>query len=201
MTLSRFLKDYIYIPLGGSRKSSVRVYTNLLITFILGGIWHGAGWTFIFWGFLHGLALAIHRLWKKLGFTMSVILAWFITFNFINVAWVFFRAKEWNDAIKILSGMIDVSSAFSSHGTMHIEQYKHPILDYIPINTLYATFTLLIIGFIAVLLFKNVHQLRTRFESQKSISVLIAISIGLVFGLSLLIISISTKSEFLYFNF
>ncbi len=105
ITLSRFLRDYIYIPLGGNRKSSFRTYTNLLATFILGGIWHGAGWTFVFWGFLHGMALVLHRFWKQLGFTMPKFLAWLITFNFINIAWVFFRAKEWNDAIKVLRGM------------------------------------------------------------------------------------------------
>jgi len=105
ITLSRFLRDYVYIPLGGNRKGSFRTYNNLMATFILGGIWHGAGWTFIFWGFLHGMALVIHRFWKNLGLTMPNILAWFITFNFINIAWVFFRAKEWDDALKVLNGM------------------------------------------------------------------------------------------------
>ncbi|MGB6019807.1 MAG: MBOAT family O-acyltransferase, partial [Sulfurimonadaceae bacterium] len=106
ITLSRFLRDYIYIPLGGNRKGSFRTYNNLLATFILGGIWHGAGWTFVFWGLLHGMALVVHRFWKSIGFTMPNILAWFITFNFINIAWVFFRAREWDDAIKVLTGMV-----------------------------------------------------------------------------------------------
>jgi len=105
ITLSRFLRDYIYIPLGGNRKGSFRTYNNLMATFILGGIWHGAGWTFVFWGFLHGFALVVHRFWKKLGFAMPKVLAWFVTFNFINIAWVFFRAKEWDDAIRVLSAM------------------------------------------------------------------------------------------------
>jgi D-alanyl-lipoteichoic acid acyltransferase DltB (MBOAT superfamily) len=201
ITLSRFLKDYIYIPLGGNRKSSVSMYTNLLMTFILGGIWHGAGWTFVFWGLLHGLALVIHRFWKKLGFTLPAFLAWFITFNFINIAWVFFRAKEWSDAMKVLSGMIDISSIFSSHSAIHIEKYKHPILDYIPINVFYSTFTIVIIGFIISLLFKNVSELRMSFDTKETISPLVAIGIGLMLGISLLIISINTHSEFLYFNF
>jgi len=109
ITLSRFLRDYIYIPLGGNRKGSFRTYTNLLATFILGGIWHGAGWTFLFWGFLHGMALVIHRFWKQLGFTMPKVLAWFITFNFINIAWVFFRAQNFDDALKVLKGMTQFS--------------------------------------------------------------------------------------------
>ncbi|MCW9026034.1 MAG: MBOAT family protein, partial [Thiovulaceae bacterium] len=67
ITLSRFLKDYIYIPLGGNRKGNYRTYSNLMATFLIGGIWHGAGWTFIFWGFLHGFALVINRIWSSFG--------------------------------------------------------------------------------------------------------------------------------------
>uniref|UniRef100_UPI00082497B8 MBOAT family O-acyltransferase n=1 Tax=Aliarcobacter cryaerophilus TaxID=28198 RepID=UPI00082497B8 len=110
MTLSRFLRDYIYIPLGGNRKGEFRTYTNLLATFLIGGLWHGAGWTFIIWGALHGIALAIHRFWQSLGFKMNKILAWFITFNFINITWIFFRAKEWDDAIKVLSSMFSLDN-------------------------------------------------------------------------------------------
>jgi D-alanyl-lipoteichoic acid acyltransferase DltB (MBOAT superfamily) len=105
ITLSRFLRDYIYIPLGGNRKGTYRTYSNLLVTFLLGGFWHGAGWTFIFWGFMHGAGLVIHRVWQKMSLKMNTVLAWFVTFNFINISWVFFRAKEWDDAIKVLKGM------------------------------------------------------------------------------------------------
>ncbi len=77
-----------------------------MATFIIGGIWHGAGWTFVFWGFLHGMALVVQRAWNQFGFKMNSVLAWFITFNFVNIAWVFFRAKEWEDAVKVLSGML-----------------------------------------------------------------------------------------------
>jgi alginate O-acetyltransferase complex protein AlgI len=105
ITLSRFLRDYVYIPLGGNKKGSFRTYNNLMATFVIGGLWHGAGWTFIFWGFLHGLALIIQRLWSKLGFKLWTWFAWFMTFNFVNISWVFFRAKEWEDAVKVLKGM------------------------------------------------------------------------------------------------
>jgi D-alanyl-lipoteichoic acid acyltransferase DltB (MBOAT superfamily) len=109
ITLSRFLKEYIYIPLGGNRKGTFRTYGNLLLTFIIGGIWHGAGWTFVFWGFLHGMALVIHRVWQRMGMRMPTVLAWFVTFNFINIAWVFFRAKDWESAMKVLNGMFGFS--------------------------------------------------------------------------------------------
>ncbi|GIO85911.1 peptidoglycan O-acetyltransferase [Paenibacillus faecis] len=107
MTLSRFLRDYIYIPLGGNRKGHFRTYFNLVATFVIGGIWHGAGWTFIAWGLLHGIAQVIQRLWKKTGIVLPHWVAWFITFMFINFSWVFFRAKDWDDALKVLRGMFN----------------------------------------------------------------------------------------------
>ena len=105
MTLSRFLRDYVYIPLGGSRNGNFNTYRNLMVTFLLGGLWHGAGWTFICWGFLHGAALVIQRAWETMGLRINKLLAWFITFNFLNITWVFFRAREWSDAKKVLFGM------------------------------------------------------------------------------------------------
>ena len=105
ITLSRFLKTYVYIPLGGNRKGSARTYLNLFLTFLIGGIWHGAGWTFLFWGALHGAGMVVHRIWSAYVPPLPKIVAWFVTFNFVNVAWVFFRAKSWDDATKVLHGM------------------------------------------------------------------------------------------------
>ena len=110
MTLGRFLRDYIYIPLGGNRKGALRVYFNLFITFFVGGVWHGAGWTFVLWGTLHGLALCIHRFWNRTGFRMPVIPAWILTFLFINAAWVVFRAENLGQAWIIWAHMADISS-------------------------------------------------------------------------------------------
>ena len=199
ITLSRFLRDYIYIPLGGNRKGSFRMYTNLLATFILGGIWHGAGWTFVFWGFLHGMALMIHRGWKQLGFTMPKVLAWFITFNFINIAWVFFRAKEWGDAVKVLSGMVGSSGIILSEKfnakLSFLSEYGiefSRVTEHIGGESKLIYFLLL--AFI-ILMLKNSHQLRESFKC----------STFKVFILSLLtitsILQLSQKSEFLYFNF
>jgi len=110
MTLSRYLRDYLYIPLGGNRCSSARIYFNLMATFVLGGLWHGASWMFIIWGALHGGALVVHRFWKSLGLSMPNPLAWLTTFLFVNVTWVFFRATSLDDAMTILKGMVNVSS-------------------------------------------------------------------------------------------
>ncbi|EOL9087217.1 MBOAT family protein [Enterobacter hormaechei] len=113
ITLGRYLRDYLYIPLGGNRCPTFRVYINLFITFVLGGLWHGASWMFIIWGALHGLALAIHRAWKTLGMSMPNPLAWIVTFLYVNTAWVFFRASSIQDAINILKAMIDINSISS----------------------------------------------------------------------------------------
>ena len=110
ITLSRFLRDYLYIPLGGSRTSFARELFNILVVFVLGGFWHGASWMFVIWGALHGLGMVIHRIWIRLGLRMSAVLGWIITFNFVNITWIFFRAKTIEDATRILHGMVDVGS-------------------------------------------------------------------------------------------
>jgi alginate O-acetyltransferase complex protein AlgI len=200
ITLSRFLKDYIYIPLGGNRKGEFRTYYNLMATFIIGGIWHGAGWTFIFWGFLHGLALVIHRTWSKLGFKLWTWLAWLITFNFINIAWVFFRAKEWDDAVKILSFMFSldyiVLPTFLSSKLYLLKEYGVQFGGFVKnINGGIDTLLWLLGAFILILLFKNSIEKSEKFKFNKV--TLILASISFISG----VLSLSKVSEFLYFNF
>ena len=114
MTLSTFLRDYLYIPLGGNRNGSVRRYLNLMITMLLGGLWHGAGWTFVIWGGLHGLYLMINHAWRELrarldwirsGGQLGKLGAGALTFLAVIVAWVFFRADSFASALSILAGM------------------------------------------------------------------------------------------------
>jgi D-alanyl-lipoteichoic acid acyltransferase DltB (MBOAT superfamily) len=119
MTLSRFLRDYLYIPLGGNRHGALRRYMNLLITMVLGGLWHGAGWTFVVWGALHGLYLMVHQLWllvrrKVFGHdldhttTVGSALSVGVTFLSAVIAWVFFRATSIDSAWRVLQGMAAV---------------------------------------------------------------------------------------------
>jgi len=201
ITLSRFLRDYIYIPLGGNRKGAFRTYNNLLATFVIGGIWHGAGWTFVFWGFLHGMALVMHRFWKALGFTMPKIAAWFITFNFVNIAWVFFRAKEWDDAIKVLTGMSGLSGVVL---TQKHEKYLSFLSSYDLITFGKITQSIgggsdvlnsIILAFILILFFKNFNKKL----SSNPLNYKTALLSGVAFLGGFL--SLSKVSEFLYFNF
>ena len=115
MTLSRFLRDYLYIPLGGNRKGATRRYVNLFVTMLLGGLWHGAGWTFVVWGGLHGVYLMVNHGWRALRQRLgqdadqSTIagraMARLITFVAVVIGWVFFRATSLDDALAILRGM------------------------------------------------------------------------------------------------
>ena len=115
ITLSQFLRDYLYIPLGGSRKGELRRYVNLLVTMLLGGLWHGAGWTFIFWGGLHGVYLVINHLYRSLRQALGHNLkndswllrsiGWVVTFIAVVISWVFFKANNFETATSILMSM------------------------------------------------------------------------------------------------
>jgi alginate O-acetyltransferase complex protein AlgI len=120
MTLSRFLRDYLYIPLGGNRHGEARRYINLMITMLLGGLWHGAGWTFVVWGGLHGIYLTANHLWRagrdRLGLSGPIfagrILSVLLTFLAVCVAWVFFRAADLPTAMRILNGMAGINGIY-----------------------------------------------------------------------------------------
>jgi len=120
ITLSRFLREYLYIPLGGNRVPEARVFANLLVTFLLGGLWHGAGWTFVCWGALHGLGLCCLRLWNRTGLRLPPVVAWMITFLFVVVTWVFFRANSVADALDFLRAMAGLSAPVGTSGTVDI---------------------------------------------------------------------------------
>ena len=106
MTLSDFLRDYLYIALGGNRRGSVRRYLNLFITMFLGGLWHGASWTFVLWGGLHGTFVAINHWWRRIGIPLPAAISWAITFVAVTVGWVFFRAPSLERAQVMLAGMV-----------------------------------------------------------------------------------------------
>ena len=106
MTLGRFLMTTIYIPLGGNRKGTFRTYLNLLITFFISGLWHGASWLFVLWGMLHGAALILHRVWSRVfNLKMPLIPARLLTFFFVLLAWVSFRATGWGQAERLYKAM------------------------------------------------------------------------------------------------
>lgn len=135
ISLSSWFRDYVYIPLGGNRRGQHRTYVNLMVTMLLCGLWHGASWNFVFWGFLHGAALAIHRAWKAASplprmpnnpgaAAISRALAHALTLAVVLVGWVFFRASSWANACEYLHRMVTMSAS----GTRVIPTQLLPIL-------------------------------------------------------------------------
>ncbi len=119
MTLSRFLRDYLYIPLGGNRKGQIRRYLNLFATMLLGGLWHGAGWTFVVWGALHGVFLTINHLWREaiserylrwMPNWIATLSGGLLTFIAVVAAWVVFRSSDIHQAKVILEAMFGIHS-------------------------------------------------------------------------------------------
>ncbi len=159
ITLSNFLRDYIYFSLGGNRKGKVIKSVNLLITMLLGGVWHGAGWTFLLWGGGHGISLMINHLWRDIkkkyhmeGFNDNMIwtvISYGITFLFVVIAWVFFRAYTFSGALHIIGGMSSVDSI--------------AIPGSISKDHVYITF-LLMISAIIVWFVPNVYQMLGKIE-------------------------------------
>lgn len=203
ITLSRFLREYIYIPLGGNRSGERQTLINLMLTFLIGGFWHGAAWTFIFWGFLHGTALVVHRLWMKTGYHLNKVLAWILTFNFVNIAWIFFRAKNWDDALNIIRGMTGLNGILiSPHQASNPFWQKLTIIgikfgewrEHLPDaeNTTYF----LCVALIPFVLFtKNSNQLLGKFSPncQNAIAIAFLMACGLLL--------LNQATVFLYFKF
>lgn len=183
ITLSRFLRDYVYIPLGGNRVILPINLLNLFVTFLIGGIWHGAGWTFVAWGALHGVAMVINRLWSAYNLKMPKILAWFLSFNFVNIAWVFFRANSFDSAFSILKTMLGFNGI--------------PFLTSAPFGTpIPRRFFILLPLFMTICIaLKNSNQMLENYKPSWKI----AVFTGIIFAIS--IMSLTKVSEFIYFNF
>ena len=178
MTLNRFLTKYLYYPLGGSRKGKARTYMNVMIVFFLSGLWHGAGWTFIIWGLLHGTASVVYRIWTSLGFHMHKVLAWIVTFQFVNLTWVFFRAESVTDALTIIQTMF---------------AWEPLTLEMIAVNR--QEIITVAVFLLVCLLFKNSNRLIA--EERIGTGTTVAVAAFTVFG----VLSLNRVSEFLYYNF
>lgn len=193
MTLNRFMTQYIYFPLGGSKKGPILAYVNVMIIFMISGFWHGAGWTFILWGFLHGLASVIYRWWKNRGYTMPAWLAWFLTFQFVNGAWVFFRATSLDQAVSILKVMVGLENF-----VLPTRVARMISMNFAPDGPLLFTYfsvLLIVITLYLVLFRKNSFEMMHRFKpSYWSLAFIV-----LLFIVSIL--QLGKVSEFLYFNF
>lgn len=110
ISLSSWLRDYVYIPLGGNRKGVFRTYLNNFLTMLIGGLWHGAAWKFIFWGAMHGFGLAVHKAFKPILVKIpdnyfTIFISWLLTFVYVSLLWVFFRAADFEQSVLIIKNI------------------------------------------------------------------------------------------------
>jgi len=204
MTLSRFLRDYLYIPLGGNKHGKLARYRNLMATMLLGGLWHGAGWNFVIWGGLHGLYLVVNHAWRSLtkpaidnplAIGASRVLAWLITFISVMIAWIFFRAPDLSTACAILNGMVGLNGVDLT--AIAKENSLIPMMW-------------TVIAFFIALICPNTQQILARFEPalgartddpnaawRPTFPWAIAASMGFV----VCVMNLNRVSEFLYFQF
>ena len=187
MTLSRFLKNYVYIPLGGNRKGEAATYRNLFLTFLIGGIWHGANFTFIAWGILHGLASVVHRYWKSFKIKLNHTIAVVITFLFINITWVFFRSPSIHRAFEVLKSML----GFNGLGSLDIHKI-HFVSGW---GNEKLSVMLFLACFVLVFFVKNSMYWAGKIKPNK-----IYFTATLIM-LIIAVLSLNTVSEFLYFQF
>ena len=201
MSLTRFLKTYIYIPLGGNHKGKIRTYINIMIVYLVSGIWHGANWTFIIWGLLHGLLSCMNRLFKKTWEKLGQVTQWVVTFLFVNILWILFRAESLSSAVLFLKKMCNLSDF-----TIRPELYqcfwmpefriieKIPAVNYLPLRiTGFYLWFFLFSAFFVTLNFRNSIETEFKPTVSKSLTVIVL----MVWS----VLSFAGVSTFLYFNF
>ena len=201
ITLTRFFTRYLYFPLGGNRRGSLKTYRNILIVFLISGLWHGANWTFLLWGLLHGAAQVFHRLFKTSLQKLHPAFAWLLTFSFVNVAWVFFRVDSVAGAAAFLKNILrcdfgKLSPDFTARFSL-VEFSK--LQQWLGITNerwhLLLCLVILCFGLFASVQLKNTDE---RIRDFRPRPLTLAATILLLFWS---LISLSGVSSFLYFTF
>lgn len=203
ITLTRFFTKYIYIPLGGSRRGIVRTCANTLIVFAISGIWHGAAWTFVIWGLIHGTILVFERLTGRFIERAPKVLGQIITLGVVNIAWVFFRAGSLKDAcdmiVKIFTGGFGKLDARITEYVSELAEVsifsKLDVAGVMDIVPGIFVFALLVISLIFVWKENNVQKVLAEVTLAKK-RIIITV-IVLVWSL----VSLTGHSEFIYFYF
>jgi len=197
ITLTRFLTKFIYIPLGGNRKGLVRTYLNIFVVYLVSGIWHGTGVTFLVWGLLHGVATVLYRIFKKQFDAVPSVIQWVLTFVFVNITWVFFRADSVSSALDLLRQVFVGGWSININAAL-TESLLQPTLISLMSRLVTFKFAILIwfaVALVMVVAPKNSNEKTLAFRANAR---------SLIFTYILLVISIlslSGVSSFLYTNF
>ena len=201
VTLSGFLTKYIYIPLGGNRKGSARTCANIMIVFLISGLWHGASWTFVLWGFLHGLLQVLERCFSKTLRKLPGFIRWGYTFFFVNILWLLFRAESIREWLDLLKRTFSLRYRLISDGLL--QTFELPITRFlfekIHLTQLYTGVRgfSMILFLISALLICLIPQNNYRSMRKTNMLQLVLSVIFFVCGF----LSISSESVFVYFNF
>ena len=223
ITLNRFLRKYVYIPLGGNRKGTARMYLNLFIVFLVSGIWHGAGWNFVLWGALHGALYLVTRAWQrkqprqqcaadvhvqsgtKKSDVLSVVqhvLCVALTFLFLNFTWMLFRSANLSQAGEFVGRLIgggfaapavQITEAFNLEEFWYVIKILH--LDRLPGSELYLCFVFLAVALWLVFFARNAGEREKSFEPNGKTMFVTA------FLMIWCVVSLSGVSSFLYYRF
>jgi alginate O-acetyltransferase complex protein AlgI len=187
ITLSNWFRDYLYIPLGGNRGSMLRQIINLLIVFLISGLWHGANWTYVVWGGLHGLCLVIALLihYKESTKPFISYLQLFLTFNLVCFTWIFFRANSLTDAFTVIRSFTSVGEDFS-YFTTHVWSQQRTIADFLLLSTL-----------VVFMLFFEKRQLLNKID----LNIKWSYAYSIIILLSIIIMGQTNKLDFIYFQF
>lgn len=207
ISLSTFLRDYIYIPLGGSRVTNIHIYMNILITFVLGGIWHGAGWNFLLWGVWHGIGIIVYLLFKKyVHLLIPSLVARVVTFVFVAYGWVFFKSENFTqikDILSAISGLKDVSTVNINLLRMYTCSFS--AVSITDLKFLIVLMFIFLLGCI-VFLMPNTQQMIHIMHSNRRVLnhryyIIYSVFIGFVLAMGIFFALSIKDSPFIYFNF
>lgn len=202
MSLTRFLRMYVYFPLGGNRKGKLRTYFNIMVVFLVSGIWHGANWTFILWGILHGALNCLTRIFKKQWQHLHIVFQWFLTFMAVNLLWVLFRADSISDAIAFYRELFrgasftihtELYGIFTLNEFLWLEKLIPPLGDLAGQLIGLPLWSFFFVAFFVVLNLRNSKEI--------TFKPTLATALTTVVCLLWSIVSLSGVSTFLYFNF
>lgn len=201
ISLTNFFTKYVYFPLGGSRNGSCRTYMNIMIIFLISGIWHGANWTFILWGFIHGFLQCLERSFQKKWHKFNILFKWSCTFLMVNILWLLFRTDNIKQWVEMLIAMFSFANMKISDGLVKAfvlpeSTFLFDKLNFIHANINVKTFSMLLftaLSFFVCLVPANNYKNMRKFNWFN----MIICSIAFIWGF----LCLGTESVFVYFNF
>lgn len=202
MTLSRFLKKYVYFPLGGSRKGKIRTYLNIFLVFLVSGIWHGANWTYILWGIMHGVAQVFYKVFGKIWDRLPKVFRWLGTFIFADFAWIMFRANSLTDFKTLMANIFTWKPGGISRGMIecfdvieftYLEEHVSVLGRVVGKLPAIHMWIVLAVAFVAAIFGRNCYEREMKLSAANAIRCIVL----LVWS----VLSLSGISTFLYFNF